>query len=133
MISLSLAEARLIATRDWLQRGGQPAYAVLYPAPQPPALEGHHCEALAVVNFQLPLGEIENGALVIKPTSEALVVISGLPVWARIHNGAGEPALDVTVGDEGSDSLLKLNKPAGQSELMLYAGGAVSILSGQLS
>lgn len=106
---------------NYLDNGSQSATVIFYQGTQPisPAIAADSNNALVTLTFPEPCIK-ETTAIYVElhPTDAATVIRSGTATWARIFNGAGEVAADLTVGTD--ISLANTN---------LALGGTLSITS----
>lgn len=126
-ISTNLNDARLQGVVNFLSVGTVNAYADIYPAPRPAFGEVPAVPRLTRIPLADPVGTIPgNGTLAITQTEEALVLIGGIAVWARICNGDDVIGWDCDVSDMAGSGEIKLQSTT------LYAGGTTRILSGTI-
>lgn len=119
--SVNARLAMIQAFADFMDSGGQSATVIFYEGVQPasPAIAADSNNALATLAFPEPCIK-ETTAIYVElhPTDTATVIKSGTATWARIYNGAGEVAADLTVGTD--ISLANTN---------LALGGTLSVTS----
>lgn len=120
-ISINARLAMIQAFADFMDSGGQSATVIFYEGVQPasPAIAADSNNALVTLAFPEPCIK-ETTAIYVElhPTDTATVIKSGTATWARIYNGAGEVAADLTVGTD--ISLANTN---------LALGGTLSVTS----
>lgn len=120
-ISSNARLAMIQAFADFMDSGGQSATVIFYEGVQPasPAIAADSNNALVTLAFPEPCIK-ETTAIYVElhPTDTATVIKSGTATWARIYNGAGEVAADLTVGTD--ISLANTN---------LALGGTLSVTS----
>ena len=69
--------------------------------PANPAIAADSNNALVTLTFPEPcIKEVTPAYVELHPTNTGSVVKSGTATWARIYNGAGEVAADLTVGTD---------------------------------
>jgi hypothetical protein len=113
--------AMIQAFANFMDNGGQSATVVFYEGLQPasPAVAADSNNALVTLTFPEPcIKETTATYVELHPTDNATVVKTGTATWARIYNGAGEVAADLTVGTD--ISLANTN---------LALGGTLSVTS----
>lgn len=128
-ISASLNTARLNATVSWFSEGSGVPVAEIYDGEQPSFGGEATGNLLVTISLPLPIGSVIDNTIAMTASEMALIVASGVPVWARIKNANGEHAWDCPVAlesDEESTAPLRL------SQMLLYAGGFVALTSGVL-
>jgi len=104
-----------------MDSGSQSATVIFYEGLQPssPAAVADSNNALVTLVFPEPcIKEVTATYVEFHPTDTATVIKSGTATWARIYNGAGEAAADLTVGTD--ISLANTN---------LALGGTLSVTS----
>lgn len=119
--SINARLAMIQAFANFMDSGSQSATIIFYEGVQPasPAIEADSNNALATLTFPEPcIKETTTTYVELHPTDTATVIKSGTATWARIYNGAGEVAADLTVGTD--ISLANTN---------LALGGTLSITS----
>lgn len=119
--SINARLAMIQAFANFMDSGSQSATVIFYEGVQPasPAIEADSNNALATLTFPEPcIKETTTTYVELHPTDTATVIKSGTASWARIYNGAGEVAADLTVGTD--ISLANTN---------LALGGTLSITS----
>lgn len=98
-IKAKLAMAQSFAI--FMDSGSQSATAIFYEGVQPasPAVAADSNNALVTLTFPEPcFKEATASYIELHPTDTATVIKTGTATWARIYNGAGEVAADLTVG-----------------------------------
>lgn len=106
---------------DYLDNGSQSATVIFYGGVQPTNTETVVDSGNALVSLIFPepcFKESTASYIELHPTGAATVTKAGTATWARIYNGAGEVAADLTVG---SDIVL--------ANADLVVGGTLSIAS----
>lgn len=106
---------------NFMDSGSQSATVIFYEGVQPagPAVAADPDNALVTLVFPEPcIKETTATYVELHPTDTATVIKTGTATWARILNGAGEVAADLTVGAD--ISLANTN---------LVLGGTLSITS----
>lgn len=109
------------AFANFMDNGSQSATVIFYEGVQPasPAVAADSNNALVTLTFPEPcIKETTPTYVELHPTDVATVIKAGTATWARIYNGAGEVAADLTVGTD--ISLANTN---------LALGGSLSITS----
>ena len=109
------------AFANFLDSGSQGATVIFYEGIQPasPEIASDSSNALVTLMFPEPcIKEATATYIEIHSTNTATVIKTGTATWARIFNGAGEVAADLTVGTD--ISLASTN---------LVMGGTLSITS----
>lgn len=100
-IKARLAMAQAFA--GFMDNGSQSATVVFYEGVQPasPAITADSNNALVTLTFPEPcIKEVSASYIELHPTDTATVIKAGTATWARIFNGAGEVAADLTVGTD---------------------------------
>lgn len=113
--------AMIQAFADFMDSGSQSATVIFYEGVQPasPAIAADSNSALVTLTFPEPcIKEAMANYVEFHPTDTGTVIKSGTATWARIYNGAGEVAADLTVGTD--ISLANTN---------LALGGTLSVTS----
>lgn len=93
--------AMIQAFANFMDSGSQSATVVFYEGAQPasPAVAADSNNALVTLVFPEPcIKETTPTYVELHPTDTGSVIKSGTATWARIYNGAGEVAADLTVG-----------------------------------
>lgn len=123
-ISLGLADARLAATRDYLDAGAGNARIRFYSTPRPASGEAPGGAHLVEVVLAKPCGTISDGVMLLHQLAAAgdMIALDGAAVWARLVTGAAEFAVDGDVSDEAGSGLFRI---AGTKGTLLYAGGSM--------
>ena len=123
-MSRTSVNARLSMTQafaEFMDNGSQSATVIFYEGVQPAntSIAADSNNALVMLVFPEPyIKEITATYVELHPTDTATVIKTGTATWARIYNGAGEVAADLTVG---TDITLANNN--------LVVGGTLSIQS----
>lgn len=126
-ISTAHNEARLTATRDFLDAGASAGKLQVYTSTRPvPGAAPVGGTMLVEITLNDPCGSVAAGVLTLTQTAEATAVASGAPTWARFITGGGAWAIDCDAGGPGS------GQPVIVSDASILAGGKVSLLSGVL-
>lgn len=113
--------AMIQAFANFMDSGSQSATVVFYEGAQPvsPAIADDSAKTLVTLALPEPCIKETTAAYVeLHPTDTATVIKAGTATWARIYNGAGDVAADLTVGTD--ISLANTN---------LALGGTLSIVS----
>ena len=119
--SINARLAMIQAFANFMDNGNQSASVTFYEGVQPasPAVAVDSNNALVTLVFPEPcIKETTPTYVELHPTDTATVIKTGTAAWARIFNGAGEVAADLTVGTD--ISLANTN---------LALGGSLSITS----
>ena len=101
--SINARLAMIQAFANFMDSGGQSATVIFYEGVQPasPAVAADSNNALVTLTFPEPcIKETTATYIELHPTDTATVIRSGTATWARIYNGAGEVAADLTVGTD---------------------------------
>ena len=101
--SVNARLAMIQAFANFMDSGSSSATVVFYMGTQPtsPAIAADPVNALVTLTFPEPcLKETAATHVELHPTDTATVIKSGTAAWARIYNGAGEVAADLTVGTD---------------------------------
>ena len=88
---------------NYLDNGSQSATVIFYESIQPtsPAVAADHTKALVTLTLPEPcIKEVTSSYVELHPSDTATVIKTGTATWARIYNGAGEVAADLTVGSD---------------------------------
>ena len=91
------------AFASFMDNGSQSATVIFYEGVQPisPAIAVDSNSALVALTFPEPcIKETTATYVELHPTDTATVIKTGTATWARIYNGAGEVAADLTVGTD---------------------------------
>lgn len=131
MITLSTAHAALraaaalSATLMALNAGTGGATVSLYSTPRPANGADAGGAAQAVITLPKPAGVISGGVLTLGAADDALILSTGVTLWARVEAN-GVILLDCDVSDTGGTATIRL------ATTTLYAGGSVRMASGIL-
>lgn len=101
--SIKAKLAMIQAFSSFIDSGSQSATVIFYEGVQPtsPAIAADSNNALVTLAFPEPcIKETAATYVEFHPTDTATVIKSGTATWARIYNGAGEVAADLTVGTD---------------------------------
>ncbi|QTD63179.1 hypothetical protein J4G46_07410 [Acinetobacter towneri] len=99
--SINARLAMIQAFAEFMDNGSQSATVVFYEGVQPasPAVAADSNNALVSLVFPEPcIKEVTATYVELHPTDTGSVIKTGTATWARIYNGAGEVAADLTVG-----------------------------------
>ena len=113
--------AMIQAFANFMDNGSQSATVIFYEGIQPasPSVVADPTKALVTLTLPEPcIKEVTTSYVELHPSDTATVIKTGTARWARIYNGAGEVAADLTVGTD--ISLANTN---------LVVGGSLSITS----
>ena len=121
----SRAAAALSATLTALNAGATGATVSLYTTTRPANGEDAGGAAQAVVTLPQPAGTISAGVLTLGAADDALILSTGVALWARIEANS-VILLDCDVSDTGGTATIRL------ATTTLYAGGSVRLASGVL-
>lgn len=119
--SINARLAMIQAFANFMDSGSQSATVIFYEGVQPasPAIAADSNSALVTLTFPEPcIKETTATYVEFHPADTGTVIKSGTATWARIYNGAGEAAADLTVGTD--ISLANTN---------LALGGTLSVTS----
>lgn len=119
--SINARLAMIQAFSEFMDSGSQSATVIFYEGVQPasPAVAADSNNALVTLVFPEPcIKETTATYVEFHPTDTGSVIKTGTATWARIYNGAGEVAADLTVGAD--ISLANTN---------LALGGTLSVTS----
>ena len=119
--SVNARLAMIQAFAEFMDNGSQSATVIFYEGVQPisPAIAVDSNSALVALTFPEPcIKETTATYVELHPTDTATVIKTGTATWARIYNGAGQVAADLTVGTD--ISLANTN---------LALGGTLSVTS----
>ena len=119
--SVNARLAMIQAFSEFMDSGSQSATVIFYEGAQPanPSIAADPSKKLVTLTLPEPcFKEVTVTYVELHPSDTATVIKSGIATWARIFNGAGEVAADLTVGTD--ISLANTN---------LALGGALSITS----
>ena len=101
--SVNARLAMIQAFASFMDNGSQSATVIFYEGMQPasPAVAVDSNHALVTLTFPEPcIKEVTATYVELHPTDTATVIKTGTATWARIYNGAGEVAADLTVGTD---------------------------------
>ena len=101
--SVNARLAMIQAFANFMDNGSQSATVTFYEGVQPasPAVAADSNNALVTLTFPEPcIKETTASYVELHPTDTATVIKAGTATWARIYNGAGEVAADLTVGTD---------------------------------
>ena len=101
--SVNARLAMIQAFANFMDNGNQSASVTFYEGVQPasPAVAVDSNNALVTLVFPEPcIKETTASYVELHPTDTATVIKAGTATWARIYNGAGEVAADLTVGTD---------------------------------
>ncbi len=101
--SVNARLAMIQAFSEFMDSGSQSATVIFYNGVQPasPAVAADSNNALVTLVFPEPcIKETTPTYIEFHPTNTGSVIKSGTATWARIFNGAGEVAADLTVGTD---------------------------------
>lgn len=101
--SINARLAMIQAFANFMDSGSQSATVIFYQGVQPtsPASAADPDNALVTLIFPEPcIKETTATYIELHPTDTATVIKSGTATWARIFNGAGEVAADLTMGTD---------------------------------
>ena len=95
--------AMIQAFANFMDNGSQSATVIFYEGVQPvdTSVAADSSKALVTLTFPEPcVKEVAPTYVELHPTNTGSVIKSGTATWARIFNGAGEVAADLTVGTD---------------------------------
>ena len=101
--SVNARLAMIQAFAEFMDNGSQSATVIFYEGVQPAntSVAADSNNALVTLTFPEPsIKEVTPTYVELHPTNTGSVVKSGTATWARIYNGAGEVAADLTVGTD---------------------------------
>lgn len=101
--SINARLAMIQAFANFMDSGSQSATVIFYEGVQPasPAITADSNNALVKLTFPEPcIKETTATYVEFHPTDTATVIKTGTATWARIYNGAGEVAADLTMGTD---------------------------------
>ena len=101
--SVNARFAMIQAFANFMDNGSQSATVTFYEGVQPasPAVTVDSNNALVTLVFPEPcIKETTPTYVELHPTDTATVIKEGTATWARIYNGAGDVAADLTVGTD---------------------------------
>lgn len=119
--SINARLAMMQAFANFMDNGSQSATVIFYEGPQPanPSVVADPSKKLVTLTLPEPcFKEVTATYVELHPSDTATVIKAGTATWARIFNGSGEIAADLTVGTD--ISLANTN---------LALGGTLSITS----
>ena len=119
--SIKARLAMIQAFANFMDSGSQSATVIFYEGTQPASTGVTADPSKALVTLTPPepcIKEVTTSYVELYPSDTATVIKTGTATWARIFNGAGEVAADLTVGAD--ISLANTN---------LALGGTLSITS----
>ncbi|MCO8082011.1 hypothetical protein [Acinetobacter lwoffii] len=101
--SVNARLAMIQAFANFMDSGSQSATVIFYDGVQPasPSIAADSNNALVTLTFPEPcIKETTATYVEFHPTDTGTVIKAGTATWARIYNGAGEVAADLTVGTD---------------------------------
>ncbi|WP_333835469.1 hypothetical protein [Acinetobacter schindleri] len=101
--SVNARLAMIQAFANFMDNGSQSATVAFYEGVQPasPSIAADQNSALVTLVFPEPcIKEVTATYVELHPTDTATVIKTGTASWARIYNGAGEVAVDLTVSTD---------------------------------
>ncbi|MDR7655485.1 hypothetical protein [Acinetobacter junii] len=101
--SVNARLAMIQAFANFMDSGSQSATVIFYEGVQPAdkSVAADSNNALVTLTFPEPcIKETTATYVELHPTDTGSVIKSGTATWARIYNGAGEVAADLTVGTD---------------------------------
>lgn len=101
--SINARLAMIQAFASFMDSGSQNATVIFYEGVQPasPAVAADSNNALVTLVFPEPcIKDVTTTYVELHPTDTGSVIKTGTATWARIFNGAGEVAADLTVGTD---------------------------------
>ncbi|WP_180052593.1 MULTISPECIES: hypothetical protein [unclassified Acinetobacter] len=101
--SINARLAMIQAFANFMDSGSQSATVVFYEGVQPTntSIAADSNNALVTLVFPEPcIKEVTPTYVELHPTDTGSVIKSGTATWARIYNGAGDVAADLTVGTD---------------------------------
>ena len=101
--SINARLAMIQAFASFIDSGSQSATVIFYEGVQPvdTSVAADSNNALVILVFPEPcIKETTPTYVELHPTDTGSVIKSGTATWARIYNGAGEVAADLTVGTD---------------------------------
>ena len=101
--SVNARLAMIQAFANFMDNGSQSATVIFYEGVQPAntSIAADSNKALVTLTFPEPcVKEVTPTYVELHPTNTGSVIKSGTATWARIFNGAGEVAADLTVGTD---------------------------------
>ena len=101
--SVNARLAMIQAFANFMDSGSQSATVIFYEGVQPasPSIAADSNNALVTLTFPEPcIQETTATYIELYPTDTGNVIKAGTATWARIYNGAGEVAADLTAGTD---------------------------------
>ena len=101
--SVNARLAMIQAFSEFMDNGSQSATVIFYEGVQPAntSIAADSNKALVTLTFPEPcVKEVTPTYVELHPTNTGSVIKSGTATWARVYNGAGEVAADLTVGTD---------------------------------
>ncbi len=101
--SINARLAMIQAFSEFMDSGSQSATVIFYEGVQPVDTSVAADSNSAMVTLTLPepcIKVVTTTYVELQPSDTATVIKTGTAVWARIYNGAGEVAADLTVGTD---------------------------------
>ena len=101
--SVNARLAMIQAFANFMDSGSQSAAVTFYKGVQPvdTSVAADSNNALVTLTFPEPsIKEVTADYVELHPTNPSSVITTGTATWARIYNGAGEVAEDLTVGTD---------------------------------
>ena len=101
--SVNARLAMIQAFANFMDSGSQSATVIFYEGVQPADTSVAADSNNALVTLTLPepcIKEVTPTYVELHPTNTGTVIKAGTATWARIYNGAGEVAADLTVGTD---------------------------------
>ena len=101
--SVNARLAMIQAFASFMDNGSKSATVIFYEGTQPttPSVAADPTKALVTLTLPEPcIKEVTTTYVELHPTDTGNVIKSGTATWARIYNGAGEVAADLTVGTD---------------------------------
>ncbi len=95
--------AMIQAFASFLDNGSQSATVIFYEGEQPESPDVAADTSKTLVKVTLPepcIKEVTATHVELQPSDTATVIKAGTASWARIYNGAGEAAADLTIGTD---------------------------------
>jgi hypothetical protein len=123
-VSVGLNEARLTATRDYIDAGASHGKLRLYTTPRPAAGAAITTQVLiAEIDLDEPCGTVASNSLELTAALPAIVANSGDVTWGRIVDGSGNYAIDGDASDMAGSGHFKLDATT------LTAGSTVALVA----
>jgi hypothetical protein len=125
-MSEGMAQARAVATVDYLDSGSGNASVELYQGTAPVTAGGPPTGSLLLVAIGLPkpCATVVGRNIVFEISDLGTILNSGEAMWARWRNGAGVWAGDSDVTVEAGDGFVRM------ASTTLYEGGKAQLLGG---